>query len=287
MSRSHQTPGVLYVVATPIGNLGDLSDRVKRVLSEADVIAAEDTRRTETLMNHLGVRKPLESYHQHTEREKAEKLLGILRDGASVALVTDAGVPVVSDPGGHLVELALREGLRVSPIPGPSAALAALSVSGFKADQFTFAGYPPRKRGERRAFYRQIATRAIPTVLFEAPHRVVESLQDAIEELGADREAFIGRELTKQFEELRRGTLAELRAHYDDVDPLGEFTLVIGPAPTLAAPDARADVDVAELLRLIAETELPTKQAAGILSAASGLSRKDAYARVLEARSNE
>lgn len=282
MPPSHP-PGILYVVATPIGNLEDLSDRARRVLSEVDLVAAEDTRRTQTLLTHLGLGKPIEMYHQHVEREKAEELLAQLRAGKSVALVSDAGVPVISDPGAHLVARAWEEGVVVSPIPGPSAVLSALSVSGFSADRFLFAGYPPRKTGERRAFYRHLASSDVPVAIHESPHRLVESLDDALAEIGPERMTLIAREMTKRYEELLRGPLGELRRPYDEVEPIGEFTLVFAAAEASEAPSASRG-DALRAAQLLHEAGLPTRQAADILAAASGLSRNEAYALLLDAR---
>lgn len=280
---SSQPPGILYVVATPIGNLEDLSDRARRVLSEVDLVAAEDTRRTQTLLTHLGLGKPIEMYHQHVEREKAEGLLEALRAGKSVALVSDAGVPVISDPGAHLVARAWEEGIAVSPIPGPSAVLSALSVSGFNADRFHFAGYPPRKAGERRAFYRGIRDVRVPTVIHESPHRLVESLDDALAEIGPERTTLIAREMTKRYEELLRGPLGELRGRYDEGEPIGEFTLVFAAAEVSERPPA-ATGDPLRAAQLLREAGLPTRQAADILAAASGLSRNEAYALLIKAQ---
>lgn len=280
---SSQPPGILYVVATPIGNLEDLSDRARRVLSEVDIVAAEDTRRTQTLLTHFCLGKPIEMYHQHVEREKAEELLESLRAGKSIALVSDAGVPVVSDPGAHLVARAWEEGVAVSPIPGPSAVLSALSVSGFNADRFLFAGYPPRKASERRAFYRGIAHMDVPTVIHESPHRLVESLDDALTEIGPERMTLIAREMTKRYEELLRGPLGDLRPRYDEVEPIGEFTLVFAPAEASEAPPPSRG-DARRAAQLLCEAGIPTRQAADILAAATGLSRNEAYALLIAAR---
>lgn len=277
-------PGALYILATPIGNLEDLSDRTKRILAEVDLVAAEDTRRTQTLLSHLAIHKPIESYHEHNERDKAEKLLRRLREGASIALVTDAGVPTISDPGAHLVARALAEGIPVSPIPGPSAILSALSVSGFNADRFIFAGYPPRKPGERRAFYAALADSDVPAVIYEAPHRLKESLDDAIAELGGGRVALIAREMTKRFEEIRRDALEDLRRHYDTAEPLGEFTIVLAPEASDGKPSAASNADLTRAAQLLLAAGVHTGDAADILAAAAGVSRNEAYATVLKAR---
>jgi 16S rRNA (cytidine1402-2'-O)-methyltransferase len=282
-----QTPsrksGTLYLVATPIGNLEDLTRRAERVLREADLIVAEDTRRTRNLLMHLGLDRPVERYDEHTERGKADRLVGALSEGRSVALVSDAGVPVVSDPGSHLVAKALAAGITVCPIPGASAVLSALAASGFSGDEFRFAGYPPRRRSARIEFYAAIARSPVTTVVFEAPHRVRESLADALEALGADREMVVARELTKQFEEILRCSVERALEHFTTTDPLGEFTLVFGPAAEQAAESAPQDW-AEEVARLLAETDLPTKQAAEILAAASGMGRREAYAELLRRR---
>ena len=283
--ESGEAKGILYLVATPIGNLQDMTQRAKQVLAEADLIAAEDTRRTRSLLSHLGIDRPLESYHQHAERIKAARLLARIAKGGSVALVSDAGVPVISDPGAHLVAEAWEMGVRVCPIPGPSAVLTALCASGFSADRFSFAGYPPRKAGERSAFYRALATSEVPAVIYEAPHRIRDSLDDAIAQIGGDRLALIGREMTKQFEEFRRGPLSELRPHYDEVEPLGEYTIVFAPAPGGAeSSPLPSDAGVERAAHLLVSAGVHTGDAADILAAATGMSRKDAYAMILNAR---
>ncbi len=284
MSIPHASPGTLYLVATPIGNLEDLSDRARRILSEVDLIAAEDSRRTRTLLAHIGAATPIESYHRHTEQEKAARLIARLQEGCAIALVTDAGVPLISDPGTHLVARAWQAGIPVSPIPGPSAVLSALAVAGFPADRFRFAGYPPRKRGDRRAFYRDLVHCEVPVVIYEAPHRLVESLADAAAELGPDRETLIAREMTKQFEEFRRGPLGELVPHYAAVAPLGEFTLVFGPGA--AGPPPGTAGDLARAVSLLIAAGLRTGEAADILAAATGIARNDAYALILTGRSS-
>lgn len=277
-----QKPGTLYLVATPIGNLEDLTRRAERVLREADLIVAEDTRRTRGLLMHLGLDRPVERYDEHTEREKADRLVSVLAEGRAIALVSDAGVPVVSDPGSHLVALALAAGIAVCPIPGPSAVLSALAASGFSGDEFRFAGYPPRKRSARREFYAAIARSPVTTVVFEAPHRVRESLADAVEVLGGAREMVVARELTKQFEEILRCSVEQALERFTAGDPLGEFTLVFGPSEQDAATAPQGCAE--EVARLLAETELPTKQAAEILAAASGMGRREAYAEMLRRR---
>src|SRR5512145_2124171 len=204
--------GRLLLVATPIGNLDDLSPRAIRALEEADLVACEDTRRTGLLLHRLGLKKPLVSLHEHNERRRLPELLAALAEGQTIAVASDAGTPLLSDPGYPLVRAAAEAGHRVEPIPGPSAILAALVASGLPPYPFTFAGFPPPKSGRRRAFYRRLGELGHTIVLFESPHRLAASLADAVAELGADRPAALGRELTKLHEELVRGRLADLHA---------------------------------------------------------------------------
>lgn len=221
-------PGRLLVVATPIGNLEDLSPRARRALEEADLIASEDTRHTGQLLAHLGIKKKQISLHEHNERGRVPGLIEALEEGKTVALVSDAGTPLVSDPGYLLVREAAAAGARVEAVPGPSAVLAALVVSGLPPHPFTFAGFPPPKGGKRRTFYRKLAELGHTLVVFESPHRLLASLADAEAELG-DRQAAVARELTKMHEEVLRGTLSEIREELEARPSLkGEFVLVIG-----------------------------------------------------------
>jgi len=281
---SSSRAGTLYIVATPIGNLEDITARARRVLAQADVIAAEDTRRTRGLLEHLGLDRPVESCHEHSERGKASRLVSRILEGRSVAYVTDAGAPTISDPGSLLVAEALAAGISVRPIPGPSAVTAALSVSGFRADQYLFAGYPPRKQSERARFFADIRDAQVPVVIFEAPHRVRECLCEAREVLGPEREAFVGREMTKHFEEYIRAPLGELCERFATQEPLGEFTLVFGPSGEQKSATAHPS-NSERTADLLAVTELPTRQAAEILAAASGMGRNDAYQAILARRS--
>jgi len=220
-------PGKLVVVATPIGNLGDLSPRAREALAAADLVACEDTRRTGALLHHLGIRKPLLSLHEHNERQRLPRLLEALAEGRIVVLASDAGTPLVSDPGFPLVRAALAQGVAVEAVPGPSALLVALVVSGLPPHPFTFAGFPPPRSGRRRAFYRRLAALGHTLIVFESPHRVLASLDDARHELG-DRPAALARELTKLHEEVLRGRLSEIaKALHDRPALKGEFVLVV------------------------------------------------------------
>jgi len=223
-------PGKLTVVATPIGNLEDLSSRGAQTLREADLVACEDTRRTGRLLAHLGAKRPLLSLHEHNERQRLPKLLEILRDGKNVALVSDAGTPLLSDPGYVLIRECLEQGIEVLHLPGPSAAITALVQSGLPPYPFTFVGFPPPKGGKRRRFFERFSHLDHTLILFESPHRIMASLDDLIAVLG-DRPAAAGRELTKLHEETLRGTLSEIRDELGQRATIkGELTLVIGTA---------------------------------------------------------
>lgn len=231
--------GRILVVATPIGNLADLSARAREAFERADLIACEDTRYTGQLLHHLGIKKPLVSLHEHNERQRLPRLLADLADGKTIALASDAGTPLLSDPGFVLVREAAAQGAAIEPIPGPSAILAALVASALPPYPFTFAGFTPPKSGKRRTFYRGLAALPHTLVLFESPHRLLASLDDALVELG-DRPVAVCRELTKLHEETLRGRLSEVLATLRGRAALkGEFVVVIG-GPVEAAAEAGA-----------------------------------------------
>lgn len=223
-------PGRLLLVSTPIGNLDDLSPRAAKALAEADLVACEDTRHTGRLLAHLGIKTRLVSLHEQNERRRIPELIAALENEQTIAVVSDAGTPLLSDPGFPLVRAAIVAGARIEPIPGPSALLAALVASGLPPYPFTFAGFPPPKGGKRRSFYRRLAALGHTVVVYESPHRLVPSLEDAVTELGADRPAALARELTKLHEEIVHGTLGELAAWARERKLLGEFVLVFGGA---------------------------------------------------------
>jgi 16S rRNA (cytidine1402-2'-O)-methyltransferase len=228
--------GRLLVVATPIGNLDDLSPRARAAFEEADLVACEDTRHTGRLLAHLGIKKPLISLHEHNERQRLPRLLAELEEGKVIALVSDAGTPLLSDPGYVLTREAAARGVRIEPVPGPSALLAALVASALPPYPFTFAGFPPPKSGKRRTFYKRWAGLGHTLIVFESPHRLLASLEDAVAELG-DRPAAIARELTKLHEEVLRGRLAELLEELRRRPALkGEFVVVIGGGEGPTAP---------------------------------------------------
>ncbi len=221
-------PGTLLVVSTPIGNLDDLSPRARSALEEVDLVACEDTRRTGRMLARFGFKSRLVSLHEHNERQRLPRLLRELAAGRSVALASDAGTPLLSDPGYLLVREALAAGARVEAVPGPSAVLSALVISGLPPYPFTFAGFPPHRRGKRRTFYRRFAALDHTLVFFESPHRLLASLEDAIEELG-DRPAMVARELTKLHEEVLRGPLSSLLKELAARSSLkGEFVWIAG-----------------------------------------------------------
>ena len=229
--------GCLYLVSTPIGNLEDITVRALRVLGEVDLIACEDTRETSKLLNHYSIRKPVVSYHDHNEAERSSEIVQRLEEGAQVALVSDAGTPVISDPGHRLVALCLRRHIRVVPVPGPSAALAALAASGLPAHEFLFVGFLPSRQGERRKALRQFTNETRTLVVYESPRRLADTLSDALEQMGR-RPAVIARELTKIHEDFLRGDLAELAVRIRQQPVRGEITLLIHPA-RLARPSLR------------------------------------------------
>ena len=271
-------PG-LYVVATPIGNLGDISLRAVQTLAAADAVLAEDTRVTRTLLAHYGVTTPLVAYHEHTGDAVRERMIRRVRDGQALALVSDAGTPLVSDPGYRLVESAIAEGLPVVPLPGASAALAALVVSGLPTDRFFFEGFLPAKSAARRTRLGELATVPGTLVLYEAPHRLAESLADAAAVLGP-RQAAVARELTKLYETVRRGTLAELAAAYGSEDkPKGEIVVLIAPA-SAAEREAETRDTLDERLR-DALGRHSVKDAAALVAGETALPKRDVYARAL------
>jgi 16S rRNA (cytidine1402-2'-O)-methyltransferase len=222
--------GTLYLVSTPIGNLGDMTHRAVEVLSSATIVIAEDTRHSRRLLDHYHISTPLKSYHEHNEAKETPKLVARLRAGDSIALISDAGTPLISDPGSRLVAAAVEAGLPVVPIPGASSVMAALVASGMSLERFTFLGFLPRKGRERSEMIAEVTASQSTVVLFEAANRVGATL-DALAQAGAgERPAIVARELTKQFEEFKRGSVGELAAVYRDVDPKGEVVLVIAGA---------------------------------------------------------
>ncbi|NVD37468.1 16S rRNA (cytidine(1402)-2'-O)-methyltransferase [Ensifer sp. HO-A22] len=274
----------LYLVATPIGNLGDITLRALETLAGADVLACEDTRVTRVLLDRYGIVNRPYAYHEHNADEVGPRLLAALSEGRSVALVSDAGTPLVSDPGYRLGQLAIEAGYRVVPIPGASAPLAALVGSGLPNDAFLFAGFLPTKDKAKRDRLQELARVPATLLFFESPHRIAATVAAAAAVLGEDRRATVCRELTKTFEEFRRGTLGELKAFYDDAGAVkGEIVFVIGPPDAPPEPEA-ADVD-ALLVRLIAD--MSTGKAATEAAKQTGIPRKELYDRLLELKDRD
>ncbi|MEQ8482130.1 MAG: 16S rRNA (cytidine(1402)-2'-O)-methyltransferase [Hoeflea sp.] len=268
-------PG-LHLVATPIGNLGDITIRALETLAGADIIACEDTRVSRVLLNRYGISTRPYAYHEHNADRVGPKLIEALEAGRSVALISDAGTPLVSDPGYRLAQSAIEAGLHVVPVPGASAPMAALVASGLPSDAFLFAGFLPGKDKARRERLGQFAATEATLMFFESPNRIAATLRSAAEVLGADRPAAVCRELTKAYEEVRRGALGTLAEHYCEGNVRGEIVLVIGPGS--APPPSGEDVD-GLLARLV--TELPAGKAATEAARLTGLPRKDLYQRLL------
>jgi 16S rRNA (cytidine1402-2'-O)-methyltransferase len=268
--------GTLYVVATPLGNLADLSPRAADTLRGVGVVAAEDTRRTRTLLTHLGARARLLSYHAHSDEARADAILALLEGGTDVALVTDAGTPTVSDPGAALTAAARARGMGVVVVPGPSAVTAALSGSGLPADRYTFVGFLPRKGPDRRAHLAAIAASEVTVVVFESANRLAALLADLATVAGEGRGAVVARELTKLHEEFRAGTLGELAGYYSAHEPRGEVTLVIAGAVPAAAAPPDGDEIRAEAARLLA-AGFSRRDAARQLAETFGIARNAAY----------
>lgn len=270
-----QGPGTLFVVATPIGNLGDLSPRAQQTLREVAAICAEDTRRSGQLLGHFGIATPLVALHEHNEDAIAQRVVARLQDGESLALVSDAGTPLVSDPGFRLVRAARAAGVKVSPVPGPSALVAALSVAGLPSDRFAFEGFLPAKTSARRERLQGLAAEPRTLIFYESSHRIAETLADMVAAFGGERPAVLARELTKLFETVLDGSLAQLQARVDtDADQRkGEFVVLVQGA------GEEADAKVAEGRRLYARLKdhLPPSTAAKLAAELSGAPRKALY----------
>ncbi len=267
----------LYIVATPLGNLEDMTYRAVRTLNEVDLIAAEDTRHSLKLLNHFGISKPLSSYFDHNQQFKGERILNALRQGRSVALISDAGTPCVSDPGYRLVRDALAEGIRVVPIPGPCAAITALSASGLPSDSFTFAGFPPARQTKRRAFLAGLASFPGTLLIYEAPHRLEECLNDMAEVWG-ERRIVVARELTKIYEEFIRGSISQVQEAISGGKVRGEVVILVAAGETSREPGEPLE----EILKRLMDREgLSLKDAARRAAELAGVSRGQAYAEAL------
>lgn len=277
-------PGTLYLVATPIGNLADITHRALQVLSDADLIACEDTRHTQKLLNHYGITTKTISYHEHNEQQRATYLIDLLKQGSNIAVVSDAGTPAISDPGFRLVRAAIENDVTVVPVPGPSALIAALIAAGLPTDEFFFAGFLPARSHARRARLSELQSVPGTLIFYEAPHRLAATLNDAYETLG-EREAVVARELTKMHEEIKRGRLSELAADYTEkTDVRGEIVVLIDR--NVIGETRSAETSVATLVDQFEQEGLDHRAALKKAARELGLSRAEAYRRLLSERSD-
>ena len=267
--------GVLYVVATPIGNLEDITYRAVRILREADLIACEDTRHTRKLLDHYGIEGKLVSYHEHNEAERAQELLAKLREGTHIAQVSDAGMPGISDPGYRLIRLAIENGILVVPVPGPSALVAAIAASGLPTDSFEFLGFLPAKAGQRRTVLEGIRQAEHTMIAYEAPHRIRETMEDLVAVLGPQRPVVIARELTKVHEEFLRGSAGEIAQQLRERELKGEITLLIGKAVQASASE-KVDLG-ARLHEIMREQKIDEKAALKVLAKERRVSKSEVY----------
>lgn len=279
-SSSKNLAGTLYIVATPIGNLFDISERAKQALANADVVACEDTRHTSKLLQHLGLKKKLMSLHEHNEHERIDQVAQRLNAGENIALVSDAGTPLISDPGYPLVQALRQQGLQITPIPGASAIITALSAAGLATDRFTFEGFLPHKTGAKRDKLEALLHEPRTMVFYEAKHRILTTLALMAEVFGEARDACVARELTKTFETFYSGSLGDIleQLNEDANQQKGEFVVMVAGNPH---PQEAKAVHTDKLLRLLV-AELPPKKAAAIVAAVTGENKKDLYNQVLQ-----
>jgi 16S rRNA (cytidine1402-2'-O)-methyltransferase len=282
----HKKPGTLYVVATPIGNLEDITYRAVRLLKEADLIACEDTRHTARLLQHYDIDKPMVSYHEHNEAVRAEELVAKLERGLTIAQVSDAGMPGISDPGYRVITLAIERGVQVVPVPGPSALTAAIAASGLASDSFVFLGFLPAKSGQRRTLLESLREAERTTVVYEAPHRITGTMQDIVEILGPTRPVVLARELTKLHEEFIRGTAASALARVQEHELKGEITLLIGKGAAMVARTKAKDI-AERLQEIMQEQKLDEKAGLKVLARERGLSKSEAYRELQRRRSRQ
>lgn len=272
--------GILYLVPTPIGNLEDITLRALRILKEARLIAAEDTRTTRVLLQHYAISTPLTSYHEHNKLVKLDAIFEALDEG-DVALVSDAGTPGISDPGYELIGEAIRRGITVTPLPGASAVITALVASGLPTDAFTFLGFAPRKDKARQALFREYAHARGTLILYESPNRLVDALEAVIAALGGDRPLVVARELSKLYEEFQRGSASDVLAHFRATAPRGEIVLLIAPAPPVEAA-VWTEAEIRAALREQFENGASVRDASSTVAQASGWDRRAVYALALE-----
>ncbi|MBN3991094.1 MAG: 16S rRNA (cytidine(1402)-2'-O)-methyltransferase [Nostoc sp. NMS2] len=268
-------PRTLYVVGTPIGNLEDITFRAVRILQTVDIIAAEDTRHTGKLLQHFQVKTPQVSYHEHNRTSRIPELLEHLVNNKAIALVSDAGMPGISDPGYELVKACIEAGISVVPIPGPSAAITALSAAGLPTDRFVFEGFLPAKTQQRQEHLESLQTESRTLIFYESPHRLRDTLQDLADVWGSDRQIVLGRELTKLYEEFWRGTIAEAIAHYSQREPQGEYTLVVAGIP--ASQPQLTEEELKAELKLLINQGISRSQASRQLAKFTSLPRRQLY----------
>ena len=284
-TRIYAEPGTLYLCATPIGNLGDITERVLRTLESVDLIAAEDTRNTLRLLNHFGIKKPLTSYHEYNKYTKAEELISKLHRGASIAVVTDAGTPAISDPGEVIAAMCLEQGIRVTSLPGACALITALTMSGMSARRFCFEGFLPADKKERRYILTQLQREERTTILYEAPHHLRGTLQELYDNLG-DRRITLCRELTKKFEEALPMTLASAIEYYGENEPRGEYVLVLAGADRAALEEEKRrnfeEMTLEEHMALYTDQGLSRKDAMKKVAADRGVSKRDIYKELMD-----
>jgi 16S rRNA (cytidine1402-2'-O)-methyltransferase len=278
-------PATLYVVATPIGNLEDMTFRAVKILQTVDVIAAEDTRHTGRLLQHFQIKTPQVSYHEHNRSSRIPELLEELSNGKAIALVTDAGVPGISDPGYELVKVCIEAGIPVVPIPGANAAITALSAAGLPTDRFVFEGFLPAKGQQRRSHLESLETESRTLIFYESPHRLRETLQDFAEIFGTSRQIVIARELTKLYEEFWRGTIESAIAHYSQREPQGEYTLLVAGTPP-TQPQLSEEELKAELLAIMSQG-ISRSQASRQLAKVTSLPRRQLYQLALAIKMDE
>jgi 16S rRNA (cytidine1402-2'-O)-methyltransferase len=276
--------GTLYIVATPLGNLADISQRALTTLTEVDLIAAEDTRHSRKLLQHYAINTPMQSLHEHNEAKQSEMLIQHLLQGHDIALISDAGTPLISDPGQRLVMLAHQHAIRVSPIPGPSAVIAALSVAGFAGREFIFMGFLPTKKNERTKILQTLATEPRTLVFYEAPHRIEKFLQSVLEVMSGEREVVLAREISKIYETVKRDNVSHLLSwlQQDPQQQKGEFVVVIAGADVVK--NEKDDVQQAQQILSILLTELPVKQAAKLTAKITGCASNKLYQMALDLR---
>ena len=283
-TRIYAEPGTLYLCATPIGNLGDITERVLRTLESVDLIAAEDTRNTLRLLNHFGIKKALTSYHEYNKYTKAEELIAKLRQGASIAVVTDAGTPAISDPGEVIAAMCLEQGIKVTSLPGACALITALTMSGMPARRFCFEGFLPTDKKERRYILTQLQREERTTILYEAPHHLRGTLQELYDALG-DRRITLCRELTKKFEEALPMTLASANVYYNENVPRGEYVLVLEGASRAQLEEEKRKsfekMTLEEHMALYTDQGLSRKEAMKKVAADRGVSKRDIYKELL------